>query len=61
MIAALKDCFCEKLEEEPQSDVEATLWYVAANPPLQGEENVYLNWDDPESDEEEVPSDVFAS
>ena len=28
MMAALKDYFCEKLEEEPYSDVKATLWYV---------------------------------
>ena len=26
MMTALKDYFCEKLEEEPWSDVEATLW-----------------------------------
>ena len=28
IMAALNDFFCEKLEEEPWSDVEATLWYV---------------------------------
>ena len=28
MMASLKDNFCEKLEEEPWSDVEATLWCV---------------------------------
>ena len=28
MMAALKDYVCENLEEEPWSDVEATLWYV---------------------------------
>ena len=41
MMAAMKDYFSETLEEEPWSDVEATLSVVccAANPPLQGEEN----------------------
>ena len=34
MMAALKDNFCEKLEEEPFSDVEATLWYVVQQIPL---------------------------
>ena len=34
MMAALKDYFCEKLEEEPWSDVEATLWYVVQQIPL---------------------------
>ena len=34
MMAALKDYFCEKLEEEPFSDVEATLWYVVQRIPL---------------------------
>ena len=34
MMAALKDYFCEKLEEEPFSDVEATLWYVVQQIPL---------------------------
>ena len=28
IMAALKDYVCENLEEEPWSDVEATLWYV---------------------------------
>ena len=34
IMAALKDYFCEKLEEEPFSDVEATLWYVVQQIPL---------------------------
>ena len=35
MMAALKVYFCEKkLEEEPWSDVEATLWYVVQRIPL---------------------------
>ena len=34
MMAALKNIFHEKLEEEPWSDVEATLWYVVQRIPL---------------------------
>ena len=34
IMAALKDYFYEKLEEEPWSDVEATLWYVVQRIPL---------------------------
>ena len=34
MMAALKDFFDEKLEEEPWSDLEATLWYVVQRLPL---------------------------
>ena len=34
ILAALKDYVCENLEEEPWSDVEATLWYVAQRIPL---------------------------
>ena len=34
MMAAMKDYFSETLEEEPWSDVEATLWYVVQRIPL---------------------------
>ena len=34
MLAALKDYFREKLEEEPWSDIEATLWFVVQRIPL---------------------------
>ena len=34
MLAALKDNFREKLEEEPWSDAEATLWFVVQRIPL---------------------------
>ena len=34
IMAALKDYVCENLEEEPWSDVEATLWYVVQQIPL---------------------------
>ena len=87
MLAALKDYFREKLEEEPWSDIEATLWFVVQRIPLFKENRmmvkiknihddresgefdfkvfltkrpeVYPNWDEPESDEEELPADVF--
>ena len=40
MMTAMKDYFSEKLDEEPWSDVEATLCYVVrVKSPLQGEEN----------------------
>ena len=39
-MTAMKDYFSEKLDEEPWSDVEATLCYVVrVKSPLQGEEN----------------------
>ena len=85
MLAALKEYFREKLEEEPWSYIEKTLWFVVQRIPLFKEKRmmvklknirdnresgefkvfltkrpeVYPNWDEPESDEEEVPSDVF--
>ena len=34
MMAAMTDYFSETLEEEPWSDVEATLWYVVQRLPL---------------------------
>ena len=34
MLAALKDYFREKLEEEPWSDIEATLWFEVQRTPL---------------------------
>ena len=87
MSAALKDYFSEKLEEEPWSDIEATLCFVVQRIPLFKEKRmmlklknicdertngkfefkvfltkrpeVYPSWDDQESDDEEVPADVF--
>ena len=40
IMAALKDYFYEKLEEEPWSDVEATLWYVVQRIPLFKEKRI---------------------
>ena len=42
MLAALKDNFREKLEEEPWSDAEATLWFVVQRIPLFKEKRMML-------------------
>ena len=55
MLAALKDYFREKLEEEPWSDIEATLWFVVQRIPLLKEKRMMVKikniHDDSESGE----------
>ena len=53
MMAALKDYFCEKLEEEPWRDVEATpLWYVVQQTPLFKEKRMMVKLKNIRNDKE---------